>query len=399
MVCAKASTIRTSPSVYMAFQGSVWVSDLCGTLGSALTSLTIAVDPAMVSSIEWNPTDTNDYTNKPFDFEACPTFGWSDPWTTSFKVEEGGFSFSLTSTVGPPYHPIISPVPELYVAQPAYFQCSAWRSQGYRAQPFYGAYDPPRILTPVSAMAAPTPSPVVAAPGITSAATPQQTASIQFAKTTASASPKGQPDPKSQQSSNLPIIGVLPLDGPQNVPSEAPATGKADPLATGSLISHSRDGLSNNNDPVHSVAPTSDPKVGAVRPSGVSGDGVPADPKVVDPASNAGGGHANVHGGHNTIPAAVSNVLSSLPSLGGQRIETAASGVIVVGGSSIAAGSHAVVQGITISNAHDSVVVVDGTSYARPSVVSSGSPAAAAVMTIDSSTYTVDTASRLIIEG
>jgi len=383
----------------MAFQGSVWVSDFCGTLGSALTSLTIAVDPGKVSSIEWNPDNSNGYTNKPFDFEACPTFGWSDPFTTSFEVEKGSFSFFLTSTLGPPYHPIISPIPELYVAQPAYSQCSAWRSLGYRAQPFYGAYDPPRVLTPVSAMAAPTPSPVVADPKITSSATPQQTASVQLAKTTASPSPKGQPDPKPQQSSNLPIFGGLPLDGPQVVPSEAPATGKADPVATESSVSQSRDGLSSNNDPVHSVAPTTDPKEGAVRPSSVSGDGVSADPKATDPASNAGGGHANMQGGSVTVPAAVPNILSSLPSLGGQRIETAASGVIVVGGSSLTAGGHTVVQGMTISNAHDSVVIIDGTSYARPVFDSSGSPAQAAGVTIDSSTYTVDTASRLIVEG
>jgi len=382
----------------MAFQGSVWVSDFCGTLGSALTSLTIAVEPGMVSSIEWKPGE-NAYTNKPFNFEACPTFGWSDPFTTSFELQAGSFSFYLTSTLGPPYHPIISPIPQLYVAQPAYSQCSVWRSLGYRAEPFYGAYDPPRVLTPVSAMAAPTSSPVVADPKITSLATPQQTASVQLAKPTASPSQKGQPDPKPQQSSNLPIVGGLPLDGPQVAPSEPTATGKADPLATGSSISHSRDGLSSNNDPAHSATPTADPREGAGRGSSLSGDGGSANRKTTDIASNAGGGHTNVDGGSVTAPAAVPNKLSSLPSLGGQRIETAANGVIVVGGSSIAAGSHTVVQGMTISNAHDSVVLIDGTSYARPVVDSSGSPAQAAVVTIDSSTYTVDTASRLIVEG
>lgn len=382
----------------MAFQGSVWVSDFCGTLGSALTSLTIAVEPGMVSSIEWKPGE-NAYTNKPFNFEACPTFGWSDPFTTSFELQAGSFSFYLTSTLGPPYHPIISPIPQLYVAQPAYSQCSVWRSLGYRAEPFYGAYDPPRVLTPVSAMAAPTSSPVVADPKITSLATPQQTASVQLAKTTASPSQKGQPDPKPQQSSNLPIVGGLPLDGPQVAPSEPTATGKADTLATESSVSHSRDGLSSNNDPAHSATPTADPQEGAGRGSSVSGDGGSADRKTTDIASNAGGGHTNVDGGSVTAPAAVPNKLSSLPYLGGQRIETAANGVIVVGSSSIAAGSHTVVQGMTISNAHDSVVLIDGTSYARPVVDSSGSPAQAAVVTIDGSTYTVDTASRSIVEG
>ena len=382
----------------MAFQGSVWVSDFCGTLGSALTSLTIAVEPGMVSSIEFKPGE-NAYTNKPFNFEACPTFGWSDPFTTSYELQAGSFSFYLTSTLGPPYHPIISPIPQLYVAQPAYSQCSVWRSLGYRAEPFYGAYDPPRVLTPVSAMAAPTSSPVVADPKITSSATPQQTASVQLAKTTASPSQKGQPDPKPQQSINLPIVGGLPLDGPQVAPSEPTATGKADPLATESSVSHSRDRLSSNNDPVHSAAPIADPKQGAGRGSSVSGDGGLADPKATALASNTGGGHANVHGASVTDTAAVPIFLSSLPSLGGQRIETAASGVIVVGGSSIAAGSHTVVQGITISNAHDSVVLIDGTSYVRPAVDSPGSPATAPVVTIGSSTYTVDTASRLIVEG
>jgi len=356
------------------------------------------VEPGMVSSIEFKPGE-NAYTNKPFNFEACPTFGWSDPFTTSYELQAGSFSFYLTSTLGPPYHPIISPIPQLYVAQPAYSQCSVWRSLGYRAEPFYGAYDPPRVLTPVSAMAAPTSSPVVADPKITSSATPQQTASVQLAKTTASPSQKGQPDPKPQQSINLPIVGGLPLDGPQVAPSEPTATGKADPLATEISVSHSRDRLSSNNDPVHSAAPIADPKQGAGRGSSVSGDGGLADPKATALASNTGGGHANVHGASVTDTAAVPNFLSSLPSPGGQRIETAASGVIVVGGSSIAAGSHTVVQGITISNAHDSVVLIDGTSYVRPAVDSPGSPATAPVVTIGSSTYTVDTASRLIVEG
>lgn len=85
----------------MAFQGAVWVSDLCGTLGSALTSLTIPIQADMVSSIEWNTDDSSeDYTNKPFDFDACPTFGWSNPfWTTINDPYNSGFFSTLTSTI------------------------------------------------------------------------------------------------------------------------------------------------------------------------------------------------------------------------------------------------------------------------------------------------------------
>jgi len=358
----------------------------------------------MVSSIEWDlkyPTNINTYTNKPFNFEACPTFGWSDPFTTSVvnSNRKGGFDFHLTSTLGPPYHPIISPVPQLYVAQPVYSQCSAWRSLGILANRFYGAYDPPRALTPVSAMAAPTSSAVVADPKITSSATPQQTASVELAQTTASPSQESRPDPQPQSSSKPINVGGLPWDASHNVPSQSTTTGKADPLATESSVSQSKDGMSSNNDPVQSAAPTVDPQNGAGRGSSVLAEGGSAGNRVTGVASNAEGSHANVLGGSVTAPATVPNRLSPLSSLGGQPIETAADGVIVVGGSSIAAGSHTVVQGITISNARDSAVLIGGTSYARPVVDSSGSPAQAAVVTIDSSTYTVDTASRLMVEG
>lgn len=386
----------------MAFEGTVWVSDLCGTLGSALTSLTIGVKPDMVSSIEWDPNEGLTYTNKPFDFDACPTFGWSDPFTTSLEDEyaEGGYTYFLTSTIGPPYHPIVSPIPELYIAQPAYSQCSAWRSVGYRAKPFYGAYDPPRVLTPVSAMAAPTPSSVAADPETTSSATPQQSASAELPQITASPSVTAQPDTEQQPSNSVFVFGGMSWDSAHTALSGSIDTTKASHLSLGSVPSQSKDGVTGSNDPVitSTDVSTADPQDGLGTGSGLSSDAGILGGEKTDTVSDIGGGHASLHGGSITIPAAAPTDSPVLPSVGGQQIQTTANGTIVAGGTSIVAGNHAIVQGITLSNGHDGVMP-DGTTFAKSAVQASDSSPKAAVITIDSSTYILDASSRLIIEG
>lgn len=382
----------------MAFQGSVWVSDLCGTLGSALTSLTIAVDPRSVSSIEWNADGADGgsggyYTNKPFDFEACPTFGWSDPFTTSVENPDaaGEFSYFITSTIGPPYHPIVSPIPELHVAQPAYSQCSAWRSVGYRAEPFYGAYDPPRALRPVDAMAAPTSSAATIDPATTATAMPQQTASVELPQITASAFDPVLPDLQPQASSPAPVAGAKDPNRP-TMASETSDTHEAPHPTTPSLSLKPQGGLSSGSDRAQPEMPTGGPQ-GEIDPSTrLSTNGGSTDPKTAGVAS---ADEANP----SPIPAA--STRETLAPLAGesQKVQTPTNGAMNAKGSSEAADSHVIAPGATTSVPDGTDVSIDRGSNAKAATDSSDNHVKATVMTLDSSTFTVDENTHLVIEG
>ena len=417
----------------MAFQGSVWVSDLCGTLGSALTSLTVPVDPDMVSSIEFNPADfIPTYTNKPFDFDACPTFGWSDPFYTSFEdpSNPGSFTTFLTSTVGPPYHPIISPPPQLYVAEPAYSQCSAWRSAGYHAEPFYGAYDPPRALQPVSAMAAPTPPAAPPAQAITtSSAKPQQVPSPDLPGPTATPAPVAKPDTHSNsqpQQGGLPVIeGDQPWDsaptpssnsainsGEKNPAQPAPGP-KADSVPN-AIPPASEGGAAPSGDPAsggNGAAPGGDSSSGQ---SGGSQDGESpngesaASPDVDRPSGAAisvpNGGPDNSETPE-TVSGSGSGIVNESPgaaapsgTIGGIAYSVDSSSRLVIHDKTLPPGSSATVQGKSIAflPGGDGVVLGSSTQkFAAPALQTSFE----AVMTYGGSTYTIGSRSEIAIEG
>ena len=342
----------------------------------------------MVSSIVFG-TGEDQFTNKPFDFDACPTFGWSDPFYTSFEDSNNPGSYLeayLTSTIGPPYHPIVSQVPELFVAQPAYSQCSAWRSVGYRAEPFYGAFDPPRTLKPVDALTAPTPSAVIAEPDFTSSATPQQTASVDSPKVTASFSPEALPDLRPQQNSESVIDGARPwwaIHTPSD-PSELDPMGKASKPTLERLSSQSEDQSIASDDLKHSDKPQADPQ--------------PTPTSLNSQSKNV----------LSTTRSPVNSAVSSVDRPSGQDIESSVSNNE---GSNVFQSIGAVTvhrqteDAITqVNDMTSQLSLSDGSSIAAASSTQKLAPsgtkdAEVLVMTFAGSTYSLDSSSNLMIQG
>ena len=94
----------------------------------------------------------------PYNPEACPTYGVSDPRLSSFWYVEVNRSVRTTTTyrtIGAPYNPIIMPPQELINLDPEWKSCTEWYSQGVFAGFSYGLFDPPRALTPVASMSNP----------------------------------------------------------------------------------------------------------------------------------------------------------------------------------------------------------------------------------------------------
>ena len=112
---------------------------------------TIALQPGRLSTLSYSawPTPFEGIATKSYDFEACPTWGLNNAFNSSmsFRPEE-------YLSVGAPWNPIILPPQELLDLDPAWKLCE-WVTDGGEYGFFYGAFDPPHILTSMTGMADP----------------------------------------------------------------------------------------------------------------------------------------------------------------------------------------------------------------------------------------------------
>lgn len=155
------SGTSTFPSLYVTFRGAVTVRDRCGIKGSIYQSPTIAVPPGGLTTLSY-PSSALDarfgVMKGPYNPEACPTYGVSDPHLSSFWYIGANGSVWTTATyrsIGAPYYPIIKPPQELIDLDPEWKSCTEWYSEGVFAGFSYGLFDPPRALTPVASMSNP----------------------------------------------------------------------------------------------------------------------------------------------------------------------------------------------------------------------------------------------------
>ena len=191
LVPAKSSQYSTYPTVYMAFAGTIGVVDDCGPVGKKYSNITVAVDPNHLSTLSWSdwPLNIHGVDTSSYNYEACHTWGLTDPIATSFQYDNGSWWTTYVQSLGPPYNPIIAPPIELLHWDPEWKeQCRAWMDAD-RVTVSLGIFDPPHMLTPMAIMAQASITQAVsssasqlpanmAQPGITALAPPAITATV-----------------------------------------------------------------------------------------------------------------------------------------------------------------------------------------------------------------------------
>lgn len=135
----------TSPSVYVAYH-DISASNLCGQVGAKHTSITIALDPDQVSTVPYSSSMFGRGYNgspKPFDFKDLPC-----PPQSLIDAQEAANDPLLSLPMRRTYAPIIYAPPAIRSLEPAWNTCMSFL-----------AFDPPKTLTPATAMV---PSPTAA---------------------------------------------------------------------------------------------------------------------------------------------------------------------------------------------------------------------------------------------
>ncbi len=145
----------TFPSLYVSVIGGISVSDSCGLKGSvhtnpapvAVQAITTASYPSWPSTCRPQGQNAEAVINTlALSDIACPTWGLSDPFTTSCDG-----SVYLTETYGAPYNPVILVPTELMSIDPAWAACTTDPSAALLTLPC-GIYDPPKALSTASAL-------------------------------------------------------------------------------------------------------------------------------------------------------------------------------------------------------------------------------------------------------
>lgn len=155
--------VSTSPSLYLQIVGTARVENDCGLVGSIYTDAIVAVPDGDLStvSLELSIGASFDYENRGFITAhtnalkvadlACPTWGLKD-----------GDHYG-SRTVGYPFNPIIVPPSQLISLDSSWLKCTsypdvAWIGglDGICRSLRNEVFDPPRQLTPVSALLPPT---------------------------------------------------------------------------------------------------------------------------------------------------------------------------------------------------------------------------------------------------
>lgn len=153
--------ISTSPSLYLQIVGTARVINDCGQVGSIYTDAIVAVPDGDLSTISLDLSIGASFDDANRDHIqahtkrlqvadlACPTWGLEDsPRKDLYEY----------TTVGYPFNPIIVPPSQLISLDSAWLQCTsypriAWVGQGGICTSLRNeVFDPPRQLTPVSAL-------------------------------------------------------------------------------------------------------------------------------------------------------------------------------------------------------------------------------------------------------
>ncbi|KAL2040689.1 hypothetical protein N7G274_006668 [Stereocaulon virgatum] len=196
----------TFPSLYIALLGAVSVIDHCKTWGKVYRNPTVALPPGDLSTLSFhgNGIVFDEFAPKTGVFHpaACRTYGLSNGSTHSYQAYDYSVTPSTLSwfttasyTMGPPYNPVLLPPQQLTALDPEWQACTSWDAYSDNAYDvIFGLYDPPRVLTPTTAMVDPSPTPPNQAPQQASP-TPQPASPILPVVSVVTASPNAAADP------------------------------------------------------------------------------------------------------------------------------------------------------------------------------------------------------------
>ena len=358
---------------------------------------------------------------------ACPTWGLSDPFTTSCD----GSSY-MTETYGAPYNPVILVPTELMSIDPAWAACTTDTANALLTLPC-GIYDPPIALSTASAMV---PGGAFGAPPVNQS--PE--ALEQAGRLAPSVTPVNDPPAPTMPMAAPANAGSPSLPEPTNVPS----SGSSDPSAKSS-----QDGSDPNaaSDPaagllkLDPVAPSAKQSEGSSQANPVqegvqapaadhptSGSDNPGSNSEQKQASNpASGSQVSDPNGEKAVPQAPTTI-----SLSGVSQSTQSVGALInggIGGGSVPAPAqvaaftpHVVTAlGQTLSITDPSAVAIAGStlSVGGPAHTSNGKyyslapsgnliagtlapspgPSSPPVLSVAESTYTANSASAFVIAG
>ena len=437
------SHCSTFPSLYVSVIGGISVSDSCGYKGSvhtnpapvAVQAITTASYPNWPSTCRAQGQDAEAVIDTlALSDIACPTWGLSDPFTTSCD----GSSY-MTETYGAPYNPVILVPTELMSIDPAWAACTTDTANALLTLPC-GIYDPPIALSTASAMVpggasgdplAPEGLPIAAAtalhragrlaPSVTPVNDPPMPTTPMAAPANAGSSSLPKPTTVPSSGSSDPS-GKSSLDGSDpNGPSDPAAEVlKLDPMAPSAKQSKG----SSQTNPVQEggQAPAADHQT--------SGSNNPGSTSQQKEASNpASGSQVSDPNGEQAVPQAPTTI-----NLGGGSQSTQGVGALInggIGGGSVPAPAPAQVAaftphvvtalGQTLSITDPSAVAIagstlsvggpahtsDGKYYSlAPSgnliagtLASSPGPSSPPVLSVAGSTYTANSASAFVIAG
>ena len=403
----------TFPSLYIALLGAVSVTDHCKTWGKAYHNPTIDLPPGDLSTLSFhgNGIVFDGFAPKTgvVDPAACRTYGLSNGSTHSYQAYDYSVTPSTLSwvttasyTMGPPYNPILLPPKQLTALDPEWQACTSWDAYGDNAYDLiFGLYDPPRVLTPTTAIVDPSPTPPNPAPQQASP-TPQPASPILPIVPVVTASPNAAADPSHPTG-----------DPPGPV---SPDTGLAGfilrPFGPDPSKVVDINGDPNTNVNIGTLNPIGD------SPPTITIDGSPytangASQYIIDGQTlYPGGPIIYVHGAPYSLALPMTKGSTPIetpapPPIDGEVIRQGPKGGILIAGQTIIQGGQATIHGTAIS-VGPSNLVVDGSTYALPSPTaesplgSAGSspidgPVARPVLTIDGKANTADSASEYTV--
>ena len=370
----------TSPSLYLAFHGAVSVTDYCRQRGKIHYDPTIAIPPGDLSTLSFNNNlilfDGFAPQTGIFDPGACHTYGLSNATTSSALVpvygshgELNGVSTWYTTvfyTMGPPYNPILLPPKQLSALDPAWAACTSWDSYGQNAYALsFGLYDPPHVLTAMTAMVDPSITP--------QSSLPQQTP--------IAPSPAGPISPVAPTMTAGPKLATVPSDPVNDTPD--PVVESAG-LANFILRPFNPNPPPSPNDENPPDPGNKDPDLSVIslQPAGSSQPTITIDGTTYTANENSqyivdsqtllpGASPVYVKGATYSLalpsaPDPASIERPAPPSIGGKDIQQIPGIGVRIGSTTVTQGNQATVQGTTIS-VGSSDLIVDGSTYALPS--------------------------------
>lgn len=262
----------------MSVIGGISVSDSCGLRGGVHTNpAPVAVQAITTASYySWPSTCRPQGENAEARIDtlalsdiACPTWGLSDPFTTSCDG-----STYLTETYGPPYNPVILVPTELVSIDPAWGACTANKADAFLTLPC-GIYDPPKALQTGAGM--------VPGGGSGDSSTAESPDSLQQAESLVpTTTPATDPPAPTTPTAAPADTGSPSLPKPTTEPSGAGSDTSEDPSQNGSDSNQASDPAADNSSP---ASPASDPqKLDSSSPA--SDDPANSEPNKSDPSNS-----------------------------------------------------------------------------------------------------------------